>query len=163
MSKVQVFYDYACPFCREGLKLFEELVKTRTDLEIEWIPTEAHPRPENVHPHSDRCSEAWYVAKELGVDPWAFHDAMYKGYFDDRRNVEFVDEVAACVKGLADPVKFKEILESGAYAAKPGENNDLAYEKSGVWVLPAFRMDGKKLDATGGVGVSSAQIRAFLG
>jgi hypothetical protein len=31
-----------------------------------------------------------------------------------------------------------------------------------VWVVPAFRMDGRKLDSVGGVGVTKAQLDAFM-
>jgi hypothetical protein len=53
-------------------------------------------------------------------------------------------------------------MESGKYAAKVKENNDLAYDSEGVWYVPAFRMNGKKLDAKGGVGVSREELAAFL-
>ncbi|MDR1835706.1 MAG: hypothetical protein LBQ96_07905 [Fusobacteriaceae bacterium] len=163
MSKIQVFYDYSCPFCKKGYAIFKELLKNRTDLLVEWIPTEAHPRPEAVHPHTDLCGEAYYVAEEMGADILAFHDAMFEGVVTQGRDVEKIEEIVDIVKGIVDSERFKTILADGKYAEKPGENNDLAYEKSGVWVLPAFRMDGKKLDALGGIGVTEAQLREFLG
>jgi hypothetical protein len=57
-----------------------------------------------------------------------------------------------------------KLIESGKYASKPDENNDLAYEKNEVWYVPAFRAPGSKvkLDAKGGVGVSREEIRVFL-
>lgn len=39
---------------------------------------------------------------------------------------------------------------------------DYAYEQSGVWAIPSYRMDGKKLDAREGVGVPKEQLKAFL-
>jgi 2-hydroxychromene-2-carboxylate isomerase len=87
---------------------------------------------------------------------------MYQAIAIERRNVEKPEALCEILKDLLDTVKLRAALDSGKYAKQIDENNDLAYEKSGVWFVPAFRMNGNKLDAKGGVGVSKAELREFL-
>jgi predicted DsbA family dithiol-disulfide isomerase len=162
MSVMQIFYDYECPYCRRGYGYFLEFIGEYPGIEVEWRPVEAHPRPENHHPHTDLCVQSFYAARELGVDLPAFHGAMFQAVSGERRDVEKIDVLAGIVKDLVDADKFRAILESGKYARQVNENNDLAYEQSGVWALPAFRMEGRKLDALEGVGVTKEQVRDFL-
>ncbi|GHV31291.1 hypothetical protein AGMMS4952_19730 [Spirochaetia bacterium] len=167
MTKIQIFFDYECPYCKLGYEYLQEYIGAHPDIEIEWRPVEAHPRPENHPPHTDLSCQAYYIARDLNADLPKFFTAMFQAIAIERRNVEKVDVLVDIVKGIVDGAKFKAILESGKYAKQVDENNDLAYEKSGVWFVPAFRMkraDGseKKLDAQGGVGVSKEQVKAFL-
>jgi predicted DsbA family dithiol-disulfide isomerase len=87
---------------------------------------------------------------------------MFQAVAVELRNVERLDVLTGIVKDLVDPVKFRSIIESGKYAEKVNANNDLAYEHEGVWYVPAFRMNGKKLDAQGGIGVGKEELKAFL-
>jgi predicted DsbA family dithiol-disulfide isomerase len=162
MARMQIFYDYECPYCKRGYEYFLGYIGDHPEIEIEWRPVEAHPRPENHPPHTDLSCQSYYIAKELNADMPKFHAAMFQAVAVERRNVEKVEVLADIVKDLVDGSKFKAILESGKYARQIDENNDLAYEKSGVWAVPAFRMNGKKLDAVEGVGVTKDQVKAFL-
>jgi predicted DsbA family dithiol-disulfide isomerase len=162
MAKLQIFYDYECPYCKRGYEYLLSYIGDHPEIEIEWRPVEAHPRPENHSPHSDLCCQGYYIARELNADMKAFFAAMFQAVAVERRNVEKVDVLLDIVKNIVDPVKFKAILESGKYAKQVDENNDLAYEHEGVWAVPAFRMNGKKLDAAEGIGVTKDQVKAFL-
>jgi predicted DsbA family dithiol-disulfide isomerase len=163
---MRIFYDYECPFCKRGYEYLTEFIGSRPDIEIEWRPIESHPRPEDHRPHTDLACQSYYIAKELGADMPAFHAAMFQAIAIERQDVEQVGVLCAILKDIVDVSKFRAILESGKYAKQAEENNDLAYEKSGVWFVPAFRMetaDGeKKLDAKGGIGVSREAVRDFL-
>jgi predicted DsbA family dithiol-disulfide isomerase len=163
MPVMQIFYDYECPYCRRGYEYLLEFIGKHPEIEIEWRPVEAHPRPENHSPHTDLCVQSFYIARDLGADLSAFHRVMFQAVSVERRNVERVDVLAGIVKDLVDADKFRAILESGKYTRQVTENNDLAYEQSGVWAVPAFRMEGRKLDALEGVGVTREQVRDFLG
>jgi predicted DsbA family dithiol-disulfide isomerase len=166
MPKMRIFYDYECPFCKKGYEYLREFIGDHPEIEIEWRPIESHPRPEDHPPHTDLACQSYYIARELGLDMAKFHAAMFQAVAVERQNVEQADVLCHILKDLADPGKFKALLESGKYAKQVDENNDLAYEKSGVWFVPAFRMDTgggeKKLDAQGGVGVSREAVRDFL-
>ena len=166
--KVQFFYDYECPYCKKGCEDLLEALPSFSEIEIEWRPVEAHPRPETQRPHTDLCIQAFYIAEELGADIAAFHKALFQAVSVEGRNAEEGEVLAEVLKGIVDGTKLLELLQSGKYASKPGENNDLAYEKNGAWFVPAFRLTGSglksapRLDAKGGVGVSREEIKRFL-
>ncbi len=52
--KVEVFFDYICPYCYAGLKYLEDLLPEYDFVEIEWRSVEAHPRSEPQLDLSDR-------------------------------------------------------------------------------------------------------------
>jgi predicted DsbA family dithiol-disulfide isomerase len=169
MSKFQIFYDYECPFCKRGYETLLDLLPDYEGVEIEWRPVESHPRPEEHPPHTDLCDQSYYIARELGADMKAFFAAMFQAVAAERQNVEKPEVLAAIVKNVLDSSKFLDLLKSGKYAPQVDENNDLAYEKKGVWYVPAFRAletaaggDLPTLDAKGGVGVSREEVKEFL-
>jgi hypothetical protein len=63
---------------------------------------------------------------------------------------------------LLDVTDFIEALRSGAYKNAVNEANDYAYELSGVWAVPAYRIEGRKLDSIEGVGITKAQLDSFI-
>ena len=162
MPKMQFFYDYECPYCKKGYEYLTEAIKNHPDIAIEYLPIEAHPLPEDHPPHTYLAGQCYYIAAELGTDMPKFHAAMYQAISIERRNVDDPQVLCDILKGIVDAGKLRSLLDSGKYAKQIDENNDLAYEKSGVWFVPAFRMNGKKLDAKGGAGVSADEVREFL-
>jgi predicted DsbA family dithiol-disulfide isomerase len=162
MTVIQFFYDYECPYCKIGYEYLLEQMSGHSDIEIEWRPIESHPLPEDHPPHTYLACQSYYIAKELGADMPKFHAAMFQAISIERQNVEEPQVLCKILKGIVDEEKFLAILSSGKYAPQIDENNDLAYEKSGVWFVPAFRMGNKKLDAKGGVGITSEELRSFL-
>jgi predicted DsbA family dithiol-disulfide isomerase len=159
---MQFFFDYECPFCKKGYEYLSELAGSRPGLDIEMRPIESHPLPEDHPPHTHLACQSYYAAKELGADMAAFNRAMFQAVALERRNVEEAEVICGIAKGIVDGEKLRAILDAGKYAAQIDENNDLAYEKSGVWFVPAFRAGGKKLDAKGGAGVTRDEVREFL-
>jgi len=162
MKQMQIFYDYECPYCKKGYEYLMEQIGSHKDIEIEWRPIESHPLPEDHPPNTYLACQCYYIAKELGADMKTFHATMFQAIAVERRSVEKPEVLCDILKGIVDAGKLRAILDSGKYAKQVDENNDLAYEKSGVWFVPAFRMDGKKLDAKGGAGISSEELREFL-
>ena len=168
MAKIQVFYDYQCPFCKKGYENLIELLPDYKAVEIEWRPIESHPRPENYSPHTDLCIQGFYIAQELGADISAFHALMFEAVCKEKRNVEEPEVLADIIQGIIDREKFLNLLKSQKFASRVNENNDLAYEKEGIWYVPSFRVispEGRrdlKLDAKGGVGVSIEEMKNFL-
>jgi hypothetical protein len=63
---------------------------------------------------------------------------------------------------LVDADDFRLSLQLGTYRGKLGESDKLAFEKSGVWAVSAFRMGALKLDVVENVGVSKEQIWHLL-
>ena len=103
-----------------------------------------------------------FFARDNGVDLYAYHQLMYDAAHKDKIDIENAAALADYVKNIADAEKFREALKKGEYTDELNAANDHAYESSGVWYLPAFRMNGKKLDSKGGVGVTAEQLKYFL-
>ena len=47
-KKIKVFYDYTCPYCYKGLRELQDILPDYKNVEIDWSPCEAHPRPETA-------------------------------------------------------------------------------------------------------------------
>ncbi|MDR1668832.1 MAG: DsbA family protein, partial [Oscillospiraceae bacterium] len=152
----------ACPYCRRGHEDLTALLPKHPDIEVVWRPCEAHPRPEVYGTHSDLCIQALLFAAERGADTGAFHTRMYQAALGGSVNIEDPEALARFMDGLVDPSELLAAFRSGRYAQAVLDGNDYAYEQSGVWVVPAYRMDGRKLDSEAGIGVSRKQIETFL-
>ena len=163
MRELEMFFDYECPYCKQGHEDLLRLLDGRTDIAVVWRPCEAHPRPEDHPPHTDLCLQGLFYVQEHGGDVMAYHKRMYDAVHTDRIDVEDAAALANYVGDLVDSVAFLAALREGRYAQVQADGNDYAYEQSGVWFLPAFRMDGKRLDARGGMGVTAAELAIFLG
>jgi predicted DsbA family dithiol-disulfide isomerase len=87
---------------------------------------------------------------------------MFAAVFDKRVDIQDPAALAETVGDLLVASDFEAMLRTDAYIDKLNAGNDHAYDEMGVWFLPAFRMDGLRLDAVAEVGVSREQIRAFL-
>lgn len=163
MRKLEVFFDYECPYCKIGYEYLMEILPKHSDTSVVWRPCESHPRPENHPPHSDLVLQALLFALDKGVkDEHEFHRRMFKAVATERQNVENIDTVIGIVGDLADAEALRKALTDGEYAEEQSKLNSYAYEENGVWFVPSFRMDGKKLDAAGGIGVTKQQLEDFL-
>ena len=159
---MEVFFDYTCPFCVTGHENLLALLPEFPDTEPLWRPCEAHPRPETHGPHSDLCIQGMFFAADQGADLWAYHERMYRLCRRGGIDIEDTDALAAHVGGLLDADAFRGALRNGLYREAGEQANIYAYETSGVWAVPSYRMGGRKLDAVEGVGVTRAQLKAFL-
>ena len=61
---LEVFFDYACPYCQLGHQNLLALLPRHPGLEILWRPCEAHPRPEPARIHSDLAIQGMYLVQE---------------------------------------------------------------------------------------------------
>lgn len=162
MSSMEVFFDYSCPFCYRGHQFLKSLHSRYPQTEILWRPCEAHPRPERYGRHSDLCIQGMLFAKKQGADLWEYHDRMYQAAVKDRADIENIEVLKEYVKGLLEPDLFQAALEKGEYLKEQQELNRYAYQQSGVWAVPSYRMDGKKLDAVENIGVTRQQLETFM-
>lgn len=162
MKQLELFFDYACPFCERAHRGLQELVAEFKKVQIVWRPCEAHPRPDRYGPHSDLLIRGMYWAREQGVDLWEYHRRAYHAAVVEQADIEDPQALPGIFAGLLDGDKLLAALESGAYLPELQAGNDYAYGKMGVWAVPAYRLTGQKLDAVENVGVSAAQLKQFL-
>lgn len=164
---MDVYYDYACPYCVRGLAYLQELMpKYQSRITLQFIPVEAHPRPETYGLHTDLCAQGFYEAQRQGVDSWVYHAAIFKAAVNDRVNIEDANALGAVIKqipGEFDAEAYVSALKTGVYADRINDNNHQAYDVNGVWAVPTFIMeDSRRLDAREGVGVSFKDLEALL-
>lgn len=160
--ELKVFFDYACPYCYQAHKHLIELMPGYPDIDIAWHPCESHPRPDRYGLHSDLCIQGYFFAVEKGIDLWAYHDRMYRAALKEHVDIENIDALSDIVSDLVDADAFRLVLRQGIYRRALAEANEFAFERSGVWVVPAYRLEGRKVDAVEDVGVSKEQLRRFL-
>lgn len=139
-----------------------EVLKEHDDIEVIWRVCEAHPRPEDHPPHTDLALQGYFFAKEHGADILAYHERLFKAVHVDRIDVESAEVLADYTADLVDREAYLAALINGDYKEIQERHNDIAYEENDVWFLPAFRIDGKKLDAEGGIGVTKEAIANVL-
>ncbi len=162
MQLLELFFDYACPYCMRAHTYLTELMPEFPQLEIKWQPCEAHPRPDRYGPHSDLMIQGMFFAQKQGADLWEYHQRMYRAALVDHIDVEDANTLAICVDGLLDVSSFTQALKNGTHLAQLTTANHYAYQQSGVWVVPAYRTHGKKLDPIENVGISKKQLRQFI-
>jgi predicted DsbA family dithiol-disulfide isomerase len=160
--ELEVFFDYACPFCFRAHQYLTELKPEYPDIQIVWRPCEAHPRPERYGPHSDLCIQGFFFAQDHGVDVLAYHDRMFQAAMVERIDIESIDVLSEYVKDIVNVEDFRLALQQGTYQKAVLDANDLAYEHNGVWAVPAYRMDGQKLDAVENIGVTKQKLQEFF-
>lgn len=162
MSKLEVFFDYACPYCLRGHEYLVELLPQHPDIEVEWHPCEAHPRPDRYGPHSDLCARGMYFALEHGADLMEYHRRMYRAALTDRADIEDLRTISGLVDGFLDCDVFRTSLQSGSYRDRLSENNRLAWETYRFLAVPSFRMNGHFQKSIEDIGVDKRQLSNFL-
>lgn len=162
MKQLQMFFDYTCPFCYRGYGYLKELMGEFPQLQVDWRPCEAHPRPETYGTHSDLCVRGMFFAGDHGVDMWAYNNLMYLVALEETINIENLDELSEAVSGLVDAEAFHDILKSGNYESDLTAANMHAWEELQFDAVPSFIMNGHRLDAIPGIGVTKEQLRDFI-
>ncbi|MCL2865418.1 MAG: DsbA family protein [Lachnospiraceae bacterium] len=162
MKKLQMFFDYSCPYCLKGYGILSLVLEQHPDIEVEWMPCEAHPRPEVWDRHSDLLAAGMYVARDLGADLLAYHELIYHGACVDKVDIEEIAVLKELVKDILDAESFGKALEAGAYQEQVKQNNREAWVTHGFPAVPSFRYGVKLLPAVPMVGVTKERLEEFL-
>lgn len=160
---MDVYFDYACPYCLKGFAFLQELSGKYPGVELHFIPVEAHPRPEQHGLHTDLCAQGMYAAADMGMDLWDYHQRMYKAAINDGVNIESAEALSGALGEALDAKRFSEALKSHIYADQIERNNHQAYDECGVWAVPSFILsDGRRLDAREGVGIQFKELEDLM-
>lgn len=162
MPKLEFFFDYACPYCLRGHEHLLDLIPQFEQIEIMWIPCEAHPRPDRYGMHSDLCAQGMYFALENGVDIYMYHELMYSAALKRRINIEDADALAEYAVDLLDPVGFRAALNSKRYESRLLENNRLAWGVHRFSAVPSCIMGGRTLVSVEDIGISKESLKRFF-
>lgn len=162
MATLEVFFDYNCPFCLKGHKILTELIPLYPNIEIEWRPCEAHPRPESYGLHSDLCAIGMFYAKEHNIDLMEYHHRMYSASLTQKLNIEDIHTITGLISDLLDSKLFYGVLADGFYVDKLLDNNTLAWETYQFQAVPSYHMNGKLLKSIAGIGITKQRLVEFL-
>ena len=77
-KKIKVFYDYTCPYCYKGLRELQDILPDYKNVEIDWSPCEAHPRPEPAGVHSDLAAQVGFYIAENGFDIKKYNNLVFE-------------------------------------------------------------------------------------
>ena len=136
------------------------------DIELDWRPCEAHPRPEEYGRHSDLCARGMYFAMDFGIDVNEYHHRMYQAAINmkDKVNVDDPAAIAGVVADLCDAAQFAEALKSEKYADTLDQSNTLVWDVHDCPAVPSFRIaqSGELLKSVPGVGVTKEALEAFI-
>ncbi len=163
--KVEIFFDYLCPFCDAGHTMWIDLLPKYPDIAPVFVPVEAHPREEEPDGrHSDIAIEAALFVREHGGDEAAFHDNLFEAVYKKRENIEDLEVLARYAeKAGVNKDACKKALKDGVYKAEQLENNRYAYGKRDVYAVPTFiAQGGRRLDAALGVGITKTDLEALF-
>lgn len=160
--KLEVFFDYACPYCYKGYDIILKLMPDYPQLQVEWIPCEAHPRPDRYGPHSDLCARGMYFTQAQGADVYDYHRIIFDGIYINKKNVEDLNVLTGIVQGTLDQVRFRASMLDGEYKNRLAENNSLAWEKHRFEAVPSICMNGRTLGSIEDIGLSEHMIRKFI-
>jgi predicted DsbA family dithiol-disulfide isomerase len=166
MPKLEVFFDYTCPYCYRGHIDFMEVLPAFPAADIVWRPVEAHPRLEEPHhkPYVDLAVQGAFFVRAKGGDELAYHERVYRANFVEKQAIDEIGVLAKYAGELGyDALEFENALRSGTYVKEQLAANDHAYEECKVWAVPTFVCGDKRLDAMEGVGVTKEEIEALLG
>jgi len=162
MPKIEVFFDYACPYCLRGHEYLTQLLPKNPHIEVEWHPCEAHPRPERYGRHSDLCARGMFFALDNGADLMEYHRRMYRAAITDRADIENVKVLSTVLDGLLKRSEWERVLSGDLYSDRLLDNNRLAWDIYNFPAVPSYRMEGKTLLSIPDVGVSKGQLAAFM-
>ena len=162
MSKLEVYFDYTCPYCYKGLK---ELAKLREkyDIDIDWFPCEAHPRPEFAPVHSDLATQTLIFIKENNLNASKFNDLVYNAHFEEGKKIDdikLLSEFAALCG--ADKEEVYKLLSENKYADKVIANNNLVWEDLAFEAVPSYRKDNKIAFSSGGKLVDIKEVENLI-
>lgn len=164
-KRLEVIFDYSCPYCYKFYRELKELRGELMDFTIKALPCEAHPRPERYPMHSDLCVMGMYFCEDWGIDLWAYHETVFDAVFTRKIDYGTAEGFSEGMRVLLDGQKLAELrkaLSEGRYQKQVLQNNHYAWEVLGLPAVPSLCTGGRVLRATPGVGIMKEQIRDFV-
>lgn len=160
---MELFFDYACPYCYRGHKNLLELMGKYPELEITWRPCEAHPRPEPASIHSDLAIQGMYFIRDNQGDLWKYHSLAYEAVFEKRADISDLDVLASLAGQCGvDSAAFKEALKEKRYAAQVEDGNRYAWGEHGLQAVPSYLSGSRFIGSHDGILVSKQELDRFL-
>ena len=163
MTKLEVFFDYACPYCYRGHKNLLSLIPKYPQIEIIWRPCEAHPEPEPSLIHSNKAIQGMYYILEHHGALWKYHELAYEAVFDKRLDISSPDVLSGLAARCGvDPVDFRNRIDSDYYRGQLEEGNRYAWETNRLAAVPSYRSGTAFIGSKDGILVPKEKLEAFM-
>ena len=163
MKKVEVYFDYTCPYCNQGIQEFFEILEKYPEVEVDWTPAEVSPYPEEVPVHTDKAIQVMYSVKEQGGDVDLFQKRMFEDCFEKEQKVDDLDVLTeAAVQCGADKEQVLKDLEEERYVKQVCDNGIKAWEELELEAVPSYRIGEEILGSAGGVLVDKDELETFI-
>lgn len=144
--RLEIFFDYTCPYCCKGLKELKELQKKYQDIIFDFYPCEAHPKPEIVKVYSDLAAAVAYLLKDRGIDLNNYNDLIYSAYFDKHEDIGDINIISEYAKQFnLNDNDIKLIYDKYLDIVK--ETNNLVWNELKFDAVPSYRL-GQKIKAS---------------
>jgi len=140
MKKIEVFFDYNCPSCLKGYEQLIEFMRGKPHLEILWHPCEIRVF-KNEPGQTDIGLQGVYFAADNNIDLWRYHERIFKMVRDELYNNDINNFINA-FDGFLNTRAFRHAITTGKYIARLKKSNHYAFKKTGVHVVPTYRVDG---------------------
>ena len=160
--KLELFFDYICPYCYRGHRMFLELLPLYPGLEVVWRPCESHPRPENTYRHSDMAIQGMYYLEERGGDLSSYHRLVYEAHFEKGLDISDCSVLAGLAARCgADSQAFTEALDQNRYAWETLRLNAVPSYLA-VPEGPDLKGRGPMIGSRDGIPVTRRELEQFL-
>ena len=161
--KLEIFYDYSCPYCYEGLNQLKGLIKNHPELELDFMPCEAHPRPEPAKIHSDMAAQLAFFLKDKRIDLREYNDLVYKAHFEEKARIDDVKLLGALASECGvSAEEATAVLKENKYADKLSACNELVWSKLKADAVPGYRYGEKTAFSTGGSLVDLSDVERLI-
>lgn len=165
LAAIEVFFDYTCPYCYRGHQALLGLLPRYPSAALLWRPVEAHPitREPWFAPHSHLANQGALFVADCQGDALAYHQRIYQAHYREGLPIDDIPTLAMLAGQLGlDAQAFEAALSEGRYQQAQRQANAYAFGTSKVWAVPTLVLGDTRLDAVEDVGITSAQIEAFL-
>lgn len=162
-NKLEIFYDYTCPFCYKGLKEFLELLPDYENVRIDFLPCEIKPDGGFWTVPTKRASQIAYYLKDAGLNIEKYNDLVFYHHFEKKNNINDVQLLAKLAsESGAEYEKAIEVLENNAYALEVEHTNKLVWQELKLPAVPAYRLGNIVQASSGGLLISRTKLIELL-
>ncbi len=161
--KLEIFYDYVCPYCYKGLQELDALLEEFPQTEADWRPIEVHPRPEKAAVHSDLAIRMAYQLARHGLDVSAYNKLVYKAHFQQGRRIDDRDLLRSLALSCGlEADKAEEVLEGDAFGQDLTAYNHYVWTELALEAVPSYRRGDSTALSLPGQPVTREILRSLL-
>ncbi len=163
MKNLNVYFDYICPYCYRGLMDLMDLLPEFPEISVNWIPCEAHPRPEYMRMYSDIAGQTMLSVQAQGGDVMEFHRQVFQAHFTEHLRIDD-PIVLSRLTGKCNVNRATILMDltDRKYAKDILANNELVWEEKAFFAVPDYEAEGACLKSIEDVMISKEALREFL-